>query len=69
MPDTGAPAYMWMFGTSQAAPHVSAIAAAVRALHPDWDPGTVRSYLKDTAENLGDRQSFGHGMVTADQVQ
>lgn len=67
--EAGEPGYAWLFGTSMAAPHVSAIAAAVRALHPDWEPGTVRSYLKDTAENLGNRQAFGHGMITADQVQ
>jgi subtilisin family serine protease len=52
--------------TSTAAPHVSAVAAYVRALHPTWTPGDVRSWLKTTAEPLGNRQSFGAGLLNAD---
>jgi subtilisin family serine protease len=49
-----------------ASPHVAAVAAIVKALHPDWTPGTIRSYLKSTAEPIGPRQLFGHGLVSAD---
>lgn len=62
----GTPVYYFMIGTSMATPHVSAVAAWVRALHPDWTPGAVRAWLKDTAEQIGSRQDFGHGMVDAD---
>lgn len=62
----GAAGYAWMAGTSMASPHVAAVAAVVRALHPDWTPGEVRSFLKETAEAIGPRQAFGHGLVSAD---
>jgi subtilisin family serine protease len=58
--------YYFMTGTSMATPHVSAVAAWVFAMHPDWTPGEVRSWLKTTAEVIGSRQQFGHGMVNAD---
>jgi subtilisin family serine protease len=58
--------YAFFAGTSMATPHVSATAAYVRALHPLWTPGAVRSWLKDTATPIGDRQLFGAGLVNAD---
>jgi subtilisin family serine protease len=64
--NTGTVAYYWMAGTSMATPHVSAVAAWVFVMHPDWTPGDVRSWLKTTAEVIGSRQQFGHGMVNAD---
>jgi lantibiotic leader peptide-processing serine protease len=60
--------YYGMIGTSMATPHVSAVAATIRALHPEWDPGTVRSWLREHAQNLGSPQAFGHGMCMADAV-
>ncbi len=62
----GAATYYGMIGTSMATPHVSAVAAWVRAMHPDWTPGDVRSWLKTTAEVIGSRQQFGAGLVNAD---
>jgi subtilisin family serine protease len=62
---TGGAGYAWLAGTSMATPHVSAVAAYVRAIHPTWTPGDVRSWLKATAEPLGDRQSFGAGLLNA----
>jgi subtilisin family serine protease len=53
-------------GTSMATPHVAAVAAQVRALHPSWTPGDVRGWLKDHAEAIGPRQQFGAGLVNAD---
>ena len=63
---TGAATYLLMAGTSMATPHVSAVAAYVRSMHPDWTPGAVRSWLKETAQPIGSRQYFGAGMVDAD---
>jgi lantibiotic leader peptide-processing serine protease len=65
-PGAGAAVYYFFAGTSMATPHVSAVAALVRALHPDWTPGDVRAWIKETAQPLGDRQLFGHGMIDAD---
>ena len=45
---SGAASYYLLAGTSMATPHVSAVAAYVRSVHPDWTPGMVRSWLKDT---------------------
>jgi subtilisin family serine protease len=59
-------AYYFMQGTSMATPHVSAVAAWVFAMHPNWTPGDVRAWLKTTAEVIGSRQQFGHGLVNAD---
>lgn len=63
---TGAAGYYLMAGTSMATPHVSAVAAQVRVLYPDWTPGEVSSWLKETAQQVGSRQAFGAGMVDAD---
>jgi subtilisin family serine protease len=63
---TGGVTYLLMAGTSMATPHVSAVAAYVRSIHPTWTPGTVRSWLKDHAQAIGSRQYFGAGMVDAD---
>jgi subtilisin family serine protease len=63
---SGAATYVLMAGTSMATPHVSAVAAYVRSMHPAWTPGDVRSWLKTTAQPIGSRQSFGAGLVDAD---
>jgi subtilisin family serine protease len=65
-PNVGKAGYYFMQGTSMATPHVIAVAAWVFAMHPDWTPGDVRSWLNTTAEVIGSRQQFGHGMVNAD---
>jgi serine protease AprX len=40
-----APGYMWMSGTSFAAPVVSGAAAQILAAHPDWTPDQVKGAL------------------------
>jgi serine protease AprX len=48
-----APGYMWMSGTSFAAPVVSGIAADLLALHPTWTPDDVKGALMLTAVQPG----------------
>lgn len=55
-------------GTSMATPHVSGVAALVFDANPGIEPDDVRDILKETAENIGSRQSFGAGMVRADSA-
>jgi serine protease AprX len=44
--------YMWMSGTSFAAPIVSGAAAQVLAFHPNWTPDQVKGALMDTASPI-----------------
>jgi serine protease AprX len=47
-----APGYMWMSGTSFAAPIVSGAAAQILARHPDWGPNEVKGALMLTSAYL-----------------
>ena len=57
--------YGWKGGTSMATPHMSAVAGLIKDVDPNLAPNQVESIIKRSAENLGDRQQFGHGMVDA----
>jgi serine protease len=63
------PAFDVLSGTSMATPHVAAVAALVRAAHPDWSVQQVAAHLAGTARAaVGQRQgrrshAFGHGIV------
>ena len=60
-----APGFLFAAGTSMAAPHVSGVAGLVRDQYPHLNANQVATRLTRTAESLGDRQLFGHGMVDA----
>ena len=53
------PGYMWMSGTSFAAPVVSGAAAQLLALHPDWTPDQVKGALMLAARPLNDPNLTG----------
>jgi serine protease AprX len=46
-----APNYMWMSGTSFAAPVVSGLAASIIAKHPTWTPDQVKGALMEAAKS------------------
>ncbi|RPF53386.1 S8 family peptidase [Aquisalibacillus elongatus] len=50
-------------GTSMASPHVAGVAAQVWAEKPDLSNVELRNLLQDTAQNLGDANKYGHGLV------
>lgn len=61
------PAYSFMTGTSQAAPHVSGTIALMLATNPDLKTAEVVSILQNTATPMAkcDRSSCGAGIVNA----
>ena len=60
-----APGYMWMSGTSFAAPVVAGSVAQILARHPDWTPDQVKGALMLTSNYLpvSNPQSVGVGEV------
>ena len=50
-------------GTSQAAPHVSAMAALLRMTNPEASPQQIESLIKTNAENLGTDLHYGAGFA------
>ena len=57
-----APGYMWMSGTSLAAPIVSGAAAQVLANHPDWTPDQVKGALMKSASKLPAVSNYAGGV-------
>ena len=62
-----APGYMWMSGTSFAAPVVAGAAAQILARHPDWGPDQVKGALMLTSNYLPNVnwQAAGTGEIDA----
>ena len=59
----------WFAGTSQAAPHVTGLAALVKQRFPDYTPAQVADYLKKHANDhergpLGADNTWGHGLAS-----
>jgi serine protease AprX len=59
------PGYMWMSGTSLAAPIVAGAAAQVLARHPSWTPDQVKGALMRTAKRTAAGFAGGVGEVNA----
>lgn len=60
-----APGAGWVFeiGTSMASAKVSGVAAFYFAQFPTYGPEAVQARLFETAEDIGDLEVFGHGLV------
>ena len=54
----------WYYsGTSQAAPHVSALAALIKSAKPDASPAEIRSAIVSTAVPIDPPEQYGAGMI------
>jgi subtilisin family serine protease len=49
--DQGA-TYVFLNGTSMAAPHAAGVAALLKELHPNWDSGALKAAVQRTAQQL-----------------
>ena len=48
----GGGGYVYLNGTSMAAPHAAGVAALVKQMHPGWSPGAVKSAVQRSAQQL-----------------
>ena len=51
--------FMAILGTSMSSPHVAGSGALIKALHPTWTPGQIKSALMTTASTEGSRRRTG----------
>jgi len=58
--------WAYLAGTSMASPHVAGVAGLLRDAEPKLTPRQVDARLRQTAQSIGPRLTFGHGMVDAD---
>ncbi|HEX5246419.1 MAG TPA: S8 family serine peptidase [Gaiellaceae bacterium] len=64
-----APGYMWMSGTSLAAPMVAGAADAILGLHPDWTPGQVKAALMLGSDGLPSIGDYAGGVGELDAAK
>ncbi|WP_186438471.1 S8 family serine peptidase [Cohnella terricola] len=60
-----------MEGTSMGAPQVAAVAAMIKAEHPDWKPIQIRETIRKSAQAVGGvpwSPSAGYGLLSAAQA-
>jgi thermitase len=60
--------YGYLYGTSMAAPHVSAIAGLILSINPNLYPYQIKDIIQQTAEDKGTTgrdNSYGYGRVNA----
>jgi subtilisin family serine protease len=48
----GGGGYVYLNGTSMSSPHAAGVAALVKEMHPDWDPGDVKAAVQRSAQHL-----------------
>lgn len=63
--------YASLSGTSMACPHVAALAALVRSVHPDMNNRDVMDVIRQSAVDLGPPghdQLYGYGMIDVSQT-
>ncbi len=60
--------YWFISGTSFSGPHVAGVAALVKSANPDLSADEIRRILVTTAEDFGNQNLFGAGMVRADRA-
>ncbi len=68
--------YVYLNGTSMAAPHAAGVAALVKQMHPHWEPGVIKAAIQRSARQLDcpphwepepydQRTCYGHGGRTS----
>ena len=64
--------YTYKTGTSQAAPHVSAVAAMVKLMHPSYTPAQIETAIKNSCTDLGSKGKdilYGYGIVNCANLE